>query len=85
MTVFKIMGTPDPVEWPGVRELPEYKEDWPVYPPCLASEVIKKTSRTAVESLGPEGLDLLDHLLVYNPARRISARRALDHPYFTKE
>ena len=82
MTVFKIMGTPDVTDWPGVRELPEYKEDWPRYPPRRASDVIRSNSPTAVASLGEQGLDLLDRLLVYNPAKRIPARRALDHPYF---
>jgi len=30
------------------------------------------------------GLDLLDALLVYDPAGRISAKQAVVHPYFTE-
>lgn len=33
-------------------------------------------------SLSEEGLDLLDALLVYDPAARISAKQACSHPYF---
>lgn len=29
-----------------------------------------------------QGLDLLQKMLEYDPARRISARKALEHPYF---
>ena len=29
-----------------------------------------------------DGLDLLEQMLEYDPARRISAKRACEHPYF---
>ena len=29
-----------------------------------------------------EGWDLMSELLLYDPERRITAREALDHPYF---
>jgi len=77
-TVFKVMGTPDPNVWPGVRELPEYRDDWPVYPARTASEVL----RSSESVLGRDGLDLLDQLLQYDPSKRISAENALRHSYF---
>jgi len=77
-TVFKVMGTPDPTVWPSVRELPEYREDWRVYPTRRASEVLSGAEAT----LGREGLELLDELLQYDPSKRISAEAALRHSYF---
>ena len=35
--------------------------------------------------LSDAGLDLLNRLLTYDPDRRITARQALRHPYFTGE
>lgn len=35
-----------------------------------------------VPALDPLGVDLLAQLLRYNPAERITARAALQHPYF---
>eukprot|EP00462_Mataza_sp_D1_P001375 CAMPEP_0175094316 /NCGR_PEP_ID=MMETSP0086_2-20121207/3520_1 /TAXON_ID=136419 /ORGANISM="Unknown Unknown, Strain D1" /LENGTH=70 /DNA_ID=CAMNT_0016367415 /DNA_START=383 /DNA_END=592 /DNA_ORIENTATION=+ len=32
--------------------------------------------------MSPEGLDLLQKMLAFDPNRRISAREALRHPYF---
>jgi serine/threonine protein kinase len=32
--------------------------------------------------LDENGLDLLEKMLKYNPAERISAKQALNHPYF---
>ena len=33
----------------------------------------------------PHGLDLLERLLQFEPARRVSAKEALQHPYFTQD
>lgn len=35
-----------------------------------------------VSTLDPIGLDLLSHMLRYEPSRRITARAALTHKYF---
>ncbi|KAI8917626.1 kinase-like domain-containing protein [Powellomyces hirtus] len=74
LRIFKILGTPDERTWPRIKELPEYKADFPVYP------------RTALESLSTKldanGIDLLSKLVEYQPEKRISAEKALQHPFF---
>ncbi|KAH9759795.1 cyclin-dependent kinase B2-2 [Citrus sinensis] len=37
---------------------------------------------TAVPNLDKDGLDLLEQMLQYDPSKRISAKKAMEHPYF---
>jgi cyclin-dependent kinase len=70
----RVLGTPDEEEWPGVTSFPDFKPSFP------------KWSRQHVASIVPAmndlALDLLDQLLVYDPAGRISAKQSCLHPYF---
>jgi len=74
--IFRILGTPTEAEWPGVTSFPDFKASFPKWvrneEVCLVGD----------GSLSDEGLDLLDALLVYDPAARISAKQACSHPYF---
>jgi cyclin-dependent kinase len=54
-------------------DLPLYKPDYPVY----KGEALSKL----VPGLGSQGLDLLDKMLKCNPAERITAKEAMQHPY----
>ncbi len=69
------MRTPTEEVWPGVSQLPDFKATFPSW-----------NSFGLDESLGghlnADGMDLLNAMLVYNPAKRISAKAALKHPYF---
>ncbi|XP_025081640.1 cyclin-dependent kinase 2-like [Pomacea canaliculata] len=73
--IFRTLGTPDESTWPGVTKLPDYKSTFPRWPPTSIQEV--------VPSLEAQGLDLLDRMLTYEPSMRISARNAMNHPYFS--
>jgi len=68
------LGTPTEETWPGVTSLPDYKASFPKWKP--------KDFKELVPDLCPEGQDLLQQMLVFDPAKRISARQALKHPYF---
>ncbi|XP_014667637.1 PREDICTED: cyclin-dependent-like kinase 5, partial [Priapulus caudatus] len=72
--IFKSLGTPTEDTWPGVAQLPDYKQ-FPIYQPTMSfSQVVPK--------LSAKGRDLLQRLLVCNPAHRMSAEDGMAHPYF---
>lgn len=76
--IFKALGTPDESIFPGIVELPDYKPaTYKRYPrPDTLADIVRGGGMPA------EGLELLTRMLQYDPARRISAKDALDHPFF---
>lgn len=72
--IFRALGTPNNEVWPEVESLQDYKSTFPKWKPgSLASHV---------KNLDENGLDLLSKMLIYDPAKRISGKMALNHPYF---
>uniref|UniRef100_UPI00358FB522 cyclin-dependent kinase 1-A-like isoform X1 n=1 Tax=Myxine glutinosa TaxID=7769 RepID=UPI00358FB522 len=74
MVIFRTLGTPTGAVWPGVEHLPDFQQSFPKWKGRGLAE--------AVSSLDSQGLDLLTQFLQYDPARRMSAKKALKHPYF---
>ncbi|KAI9591227.1 kinase-like domain-containing protein [Syncephalis fuscata] len=73
--IFRVLGTPTEDVWPGVSSLPDFKSIFPKWTAQPLSD--------SVPTLNADGLDLLESMLTYNPAKRISAKRALQHPFFS--
>ena len=71
--IFKLLGTPSEDVWPGVTRL----RDWHEFPQWKQQDLHK-----VIPQLDKDGIDLLQKMLVYDPAKRIHATDALDHPYF---
>lgn len=72
--IFRTLTTPTDETWPGVTSLPDYK---PTFPNWKTNQLA-----SAVQRLDNTGLDLLQQMLIYDPANRISAKKALNHIYF---
>lgn len=72
--IFRTLSTPTEETWPGVTSLPDYKPSFP----CWKKNTLPET----VRHLDSLGLDLLQKMLVFDPALRMSAKSLLQHPYF---
>ena len=73
-TLYSQLGTPDEDEWPGVTDLPDFNRSFPKWE--------KQSWKKACPRLNREGLELIGKMFELDPAKRISAREALKHPYF---
>ena len=74
MATCRTLGTPNDTVWPGVSSLRDYSPTFPTWP--------RKSLSSVVPTLDAAGVDLLQRMLEYDPARRISARKAMAHPFF---
>ncbi|KAK3303612.1 kinase-like domain-containing protein [Chaetomium strumarium] len=72
--IFRLLGTPTEDIWPGVTSYPDFKASFPKW--------VRDPSVPLIPNLDEAGLDLLEMMLVYDPAGRISAKQACNHPYF---
>jgi len=74
--IFRLLGTPTIADYPGIIELPEFSPELPKYPPP------RHGIAGLVPTLDASGVDLLSRMLQYDPARRVTAQKALEHPFF---
>eukprot|EP00501_MAST-03F_sp_TOSAG23-6_P000868 GSMAST32.ASY1.ANO1.904.1 assembled CDS len=72
---FFFFRTPTEAIWPGMTSLPSYIGFTPCKAPPLKSLFIGASSAA---------VDLISKLLIYDPSKRISAKEALRHKYFTE-
>uniref|UniRef100_A0A0N5AWQ9 Protein kinase domain-containing protein n=1 Tax=Syphacia muris TaxID=451379 RepID=A0A0N5AWQ9_9BILA len=73
--IFRILSTPTEEVWNGVSALPDFKPSFPKWPVNQLEDKVR-------DYMPPEGIDLLQRMLIFDPAKRISAKRALFHKYF---
>lgn len=70
--IFRQLGTPTEELWPGVTTLPDFKPIFPKWDPQpLPSEMA---------AIG--AMEVFKAMMLYDPTKRISARLALQDPYF---
>jgi serine/threonine protein kinase len=70
--IFQLYGTPSPEAWPALAAMPHFRANFPRFRPRPRDSL-----RT-----DPQGLDLIAGLTALDPERRLTVRKALQHPFF---
>jgi len=73
-TIFRALGTPTEEDWPGHTKLPDY---------VPVGQFPRAPLRDLFTAASADTLNLLSKCLIYEPRRRINAKEALHHAYFT--
>ncbi|XP_063371104.1 cyclin-dependent kinase 6 [Cydia fagiglandana] len=73
--IFRLIGRPPREEWP--ENVSIVADSFPEYPPQDLADVLPR--------IHPHALDLIRRMLVFDPAKRLTALDCLEHPYFTDE
>ncbi len=79
-TIFKQLGNPE-ASFPGVVELSGWKPEYSNFPAKVHSVAVEQLVLN--RDLGAAGIDLLQRMLEYDPAKRISALEGRNHEYFS--
>lgn len=72
--IFKIMGTPNELTWPGISFYHNYKNDWEFFP--------KQELSFIIPNLDAVGLNLLNGFLIMIPENRIRAEDSINSSWF---
>jgi cell division cycle 2-like protein len=76
--IISVLGIPTTKIWPEIAKLPHFLKL-----PSKGNEY--NLLDKIFSSISQSGVDLLDRLLTYDPARRISANEALAHAFFSDD
>lgn len=81
--IIEVLGNPSKEKWPGIEHMPDYKHLWPqLRIDNFSNNLLSWYSTRARNS---SGFELFESLLQYDPGKRLSAKEALDHPWFQKD
>ena len=78
LIIISFQGTPNETLWPGVSVLPNYTSNFPQWQPT-------STLSKYVHLPSAKAEDILTCCLYYLPEQRLTAKQALQHPYFAQD
>uniref|UniRef100_A0A0N5AYK7 Protein kinase domain-containing protein n=1 Tax=Syphacia muris TaxID=451379 RepID=A0A0N5AYK7_9BILA len=73
--ILMILSTPTEETWGGITTFENFKPNFPQWPTNQLEKVVCRYMK-------PDAIDLLQQMLIFDPAKRISAKRSLFHKYF---
>ncbi|GMT32759.1 hypothetical protein PFISCL1PPCAC_24056 [Pristionchus fissidentatus] len=74
--IFKILGTPNSKNWPGVEKLADWKAQFPQW-----NGGIETLALEMGDKVDEDGIDLLCRMLLYVPEHRLTAKAAISHRF----
>ena len=75
--IFHVLGTPTEEKWPGVTELPDFNDKFPLF--AASNALVKKAGDFDIPK---HFTDFLEELISYDPIKRLSAKEACNHKLF---
>ncbi|CAM0871604.1 unnamed protein product [Alopecurus aequalis] len=79
--IFRVLGMPDKTTWPEFRSLPLAAQAMRLLPARHKHSRLREIFPE--EKLSEQGFELLQGLLTCNPDKRLTAAKALKHPWFS--
>lgn len=73
--IFQLLGTPTESEWNGYSSLPDYQPCFPNWKKKNLSEILSLSNEN-------EAVQLVEKMLIYDPSKRIAAKKALQSLFF---
>lgn len=81
--IFQLFGTPTEDVWEGINKLPQfYPKKFPKWKP---QDLGKALQVNGEDIISPAGVELLREMLRMDPRKRITAKDALRHRWFTED
>ena len=77
LQIFRCMGTPNVESWPDIHSHKYFQRQFPKWKAKPIAEFVPALT-------DEDGHNLLKRMLLLNPNKRITAKQALRHPYFSK-
>jgi len=88
--IFIVMGTPNNTIWPGFENFSDYNQNFPIWKRKGLAQKMRELTKekgdsetTIRHNMDEHGIDLMEKMLIYDPLKRMGAKAALTHPYFS--